>query len=229
MLHADNPADSALFERILDKVLDVQIARAKKFGFVPFTFDPDLHGKSPDKTVPGQSIRLAHHAAELSVKIETTRAPLSAKLRELARLHLGADGLARSLAEARARPAAATGQATPAGAGENAPRPKAEVKDLSKATTPAAHAQEIIRMVEAYRTFGEAAYLQAAEQQARLAYVQFCDATCPLPKATTDPNPLTAEGKPFGSYYFRGATLMHAFALLAEAQKRPRAPFSGGP
>lgn len=36
-------------ERILHRVLDVQIARTKKYGFVPLTFDPDHKGKSPPR------------------------------------------------------------------------------------------------------------------------------------------------------------------------------------
>ena len=63
---------------------------------------------------------------------------------------------------------------------------------------------------------GEVDFLEAAEQQARLACVRFMDGTCPLPKAYEGQR-RTAEGKPFPDFYFRGARLMHAFACLGEA------------
>jgi len=96
-------------------------------------------------------------------------------------------------------------------------RPKAAVADLSGGDTPNAHAKEMLRRLAWYRTFGDAAYLRAAERQARLAHARFMDETCPLPKAFDPPRTTTAAGKPFPDFYFRGARLMHAFARLGEA------------
>ena len=199
--HARNAEVKAKMEAILNKVLDVQIARARKYGFVPFTFDPDYKGKDPGKQAPGQSIRLAHHAAELSVRVAKANPAMSAKLAELARLHLGPDGL---------KPAPSA----------PAKRPPATVADLSKADTPPRHAQEIVRRLEWHKAYQDAAFLKAAERQARLAYVRFMDATCPLPKAYSGPPRKTADGKPFPDFSFRGASLMHAFGLLGEALRQ---------
>jgi hypothetical protein len=53
---------------------------------------------------------------------------------------------------------------------------------------------------------------------ARLAYINFCDDACPLPKAYAGSSLKTTQGAPFPDFYFRGAKLMHAFALLGEAK-----------
>ena len=218
-IHAKYAGPKQQFAKILNTVLDVQIARTKKFGFVPFTFDPDVKGKDPGKSAPGQSIRLANHAAELSVTIAKANPAISAKFAELARLHLGADGLKRAVRNMEMY--IATGdRAYLQGYRPGAARPKAAAADLSRADTPDPHGQEIIRLVRYYRRYKDPATLQAATRQARLAHVRFMDNTCPLPKAYSGGPRKTAAGKPFGDFYFRGAKLMHAFALLAEAQKR---------
>jgi hypothetical protein len=186
-----NEEIKAKMRDILNRVLDVQIARTKKYGFVPFTFDPDYKGKDPGKSVPGQSIRLARHAAELAKTIGDKQ--IGAKLDELARLHLVKSSDKNDLQ-----------------------KPPAEVANLSKADTPAPHGEAIIRLVGLYRTDKDREYLRAAQQQARLAYVRFMDDNSPLPKAYETLRK-TADGKPFPDFYFRGAKMMHAFALLGEA------------
>jgi len=203
-------------EQVLNTVLDAQIARARKFGFVPFTFEPDLRGKPPGKRVPGQSLRLAHHAAEMSLKLEAANPALAAKLAELARLHLGERWRERALADLRAY--AATGdKGYLEGKRDPRERPPASVADLSRADTPPRHATEILRRLWWFETYGDRAYLDAAERQARAAYGRFLDGKCPLPKAFADGPRKTASGEPFPDFYFRGAGLMRAFALLGEA------------
>jgi len=93
-------------------------------------------------------------------------------------------------------------------------------RDLSKKSTSRAIAREIVRYVKLYRKYKDKAYLQIARRQGRLAYVRFMDDVCPLPKAYSGGRRKTAEGKGFGDFYFRGAELMGAFALLGEALKR---------
>ena len=204
--------------RILTRMLDVQIARARKYGFVPFTFDADYEGKEARKT--GQSDRLGYHAAELSVPMCVGDTDLARKLRELARLLLGDGKLEQALNNVE-RYAATGDSGYLRGAYDPDQKPDAKVQDLSKADSPGPHAREIIRLLQWHRHARDAAYLKAAEQQARLAYARFMDDTCPLPKAYETPRK-TGEGKPFPGFYFRGAQLMHAFALLAEAQARAR-------
>jgi len=191
-------------------VLDVQIARAKKYGFVPFTFEVDIKGKDPGKSAPGQSIRLAHHAVELSLTMRHADAGIADKLVTLARLHLDDAKFAKSLADAKVR----LGGAGPTGA-----KPKPEFRDLSRNNTPSASAREIIRYVKLYRKYEDKAYLEVARRQGRIAYVRFMDATCPLPKAYSGGRRKTAGGKEFPDFYFRGAELMGALALLGEALK----------
>jgi len=220
-LHARSAGMKKKVERILNKVLDVQIARAKKYGFVPFTFDPDYRGSDPGKKAPGQSIRLAHHAAELSVRMRGADAPLAAKLEELARLHLGREKL-KQAAKNMEMYLATGDRAYLQGERDEGAKPPPAVADLSKADAPAKHAAEIIRRLQWYGTYGDAAYLKAAERQARLACVRFLDETCPLPKAYAGPPRKTVAGEAFGDFYFRGAKLMHAFALLGEALRKGR-------
>ena len=215
-LHAKDAESKHLFAKILTTVLDAQIARTKKYGFVPFTFDVDLKGKNPGKKAPGQSIRLARHAAELSVTLAKANPAISAKFAELARLHLGADGFKLAVRNAELR---AAGRSDLPGAGQAAPKPPATVVDLSKADTPTPHARAILRLLDGYRQYKDPAYLQAATAQARIARARFMDETCPLPKAYSGGLKKTHEGKPFGDFTFRGAKLMHAFALLGEARK----------
>ena len=195
---------------VFNTVLDAQIARAKKYGFIPFTFDPDVKGKDPGKSAPGQSIRLAHHAVELSLTMRAADEGIADKLAALAKLHLDDAKFARSLVDAKVR----LGGAGPTGA-----KPQAEFRDLSSNNTPSASAREIVRYVKLYRRYKDKAYLEVARKQGRVAYVRFMDDTCPLPKAYSLGRRKTAEGKEFPDFYFRGAELMGAFALLGEAMK----------
>ena len=212
-LNTKNPQVKKELERAFNTVLDVQIARTKKYGFVPFTFEPDVKGKDPGKSPPGQSIRLARHAAELSLRMKDADAGIAAKLAELARLHLGQEKFEQTLKDMKVRLAGGDVQAKPGA------RPKAEVRDLSRADTPGRHAAEIVRLLQWYKIYEDGAYLKAAEKQGRLACVRFMDDTCPLPKAYAGGPRKTAEGKAFPDFYFRGAALMRAFAFLGEALK----------
>jgi hypothetical protein len=195
-------------ERILNRVLDVQIVRTKKFGFVPFTFDPDYKGKDPGKSPPGQSLRLAGHAAELSCALRAKKAApeIAAKLKQLAVLHLGREGFEKAAAALQGKEV-------------QTPKPEPRVKDLSQSRTPDDYANEMLRNIEYYRRYGDEAYLKAADTYARLACIAFCDGACPLPKAYAGASPTTTQGDPFPDFYFRGAKLMHAFALLGEAKR----------
>jgi len=218
-LHARNAEVKAGFKRILNTVLDVQVARARTYGFVPFTFEADLKGKDPGKQAPGQSIRLAHHAAELSVTLRRADPALAAKFQELARLHLGEDGLKEALTNVTMY--AATGDRDDLqGRRDAREKPLPNVQDLSKADTPQPHARAILSRLQWHRQYKDEAYLTAAERQARLAYVRFIDEACPLPKAYAGRPRRTVGGEPFPDFTFRGAKLMHAFALLGEAQRR---------
>jgi len=217
-LATSNAAVKRQMAQILSKVLDVQIARAREFGFIPFTFDPDVKGTKPHKS--GQSDRLGYHAAELAVRIRAAHARLADKLAELARVILGEEKLKQ--AEKSIEMYLATRDSGYLHGGyDPAHKPAARVRDLSKANTPTPHAREIIRLLQWHKHTGDAAYLTAAVQQARLAYVRFMDGACPLPKAYEAPRK-TVEGKPFPDFYFRGACLVHAFALLAEAKAKTR-------
>jgi hypothetical protein len=191
--------------RVLNRALDVQIARARRFGFIPFTFDVDFKGKAAKKS--GQSDRLARHAAEVSVTVRDASPRIASKLEELARLLIGEAKVKAIVSQedsGRSRPP------------DGAKRPAAGVADLSKADSAPPHAREIIRRIEWYRAYRDEAYLEAAKEQARLAYVRFMDDKCPLPKAYENARP-TAAGEPFPDFYLRGAKLMHAFALVGEA------------
>jgi hypothetical protein len=97
------------------------------------------------------------------------------------------------------------------------PKPQPRVGDLSRSRTPDGYADEILRNVDYYKRSGDDACLKAADACARLAYVAFCDDACPLPKACAGSRPTMTQGKPFPDFYFGGAKLMHAFALLGEA------------
>jgi hypothetical protein len=198
---------------ILNSVLDVQISRARKYGFIPFTFDADVKGKKPRTT--GQSDRLASHAAELSLDTLGPAPAISAKLRELAALQLGdtrLENLLRDIVVSRGRDSRASNGNT-----AEAARPPATATDLSRTNTSLTHGREILRLLECYTKYDNELYLKAAEQQARMAYAMFCDGKSPLPKAFSGGLQKTASGQDFHDFYFRGAELMHAFALLGEA------------
>ena len=212
-LNAKDPGVRKQIGVVFNTVLDAQIARAKKYGFVPFTFDPDVKGKDPGKSAPGQSIRLAHHAVELSLTMRAADAGIADKLATLARLHLDDAKFAKSLADAKVRLAGGEREVS------TAAKPQAEFRDLSKSNTPSASAREIVRYVKLYRQYKDKTYLEIARKQGRVACVRFMDATCPLPKAYSGGRRKTAEGEDFPDFYFRGAELMGAFALLGEALK----------
>ncbi|MFP4058660.1 MAG: hypothetical protein ACLF0G_17475 [Candidatus Brocadiia bacterium] len=193
--HASRPEMRRRVEAICHKALDMAIARTRRHGFFPLTFEPELRGKPAGEKTPGQSTRLARHAREVAEQLAEASPELAAKLRTLATLHLG-------------DPAPAPGRA----------KPPARLEDLSQATTPDAHADAILRNLAAYRAGGDPAFLDVARTHARIAYVLFCDQTCPLPKARVDSHQArTTQGKPFPDHSFRGARLMKAFALLGEA------------
>lgn len=220
-LNARNGEVKKRMERILNNVLDVQIARAKKYGFVPFTFEADIKGKSPGKGAPGQSIRLARHAAELSVTIRHGNPGIAAKFAELAKRHLGEEKFKAAVKNMEMY--LATRDRDYLRGGRDARRkPPPAVEDLSKANTPRPHAWAILRRLQWHKRYKDEAYLRAAEQQARLAYVRFMDDTCPLPKAYAGGPRKTVAGDPFPDFTFRGAKLMHAFALLGEAERRTK-------
>jgi len=223
-----DPAVRSQMADILTKVLDVQIARAKTYGFIPMTFKPDLQGKKPKRT--GQSDRLGRHAAEVAVTLRDAAPAITTKMAELARLLLGEDPAEAIMGVAERAPKAPGGMATPAWPWETLdsmatqqrvtmpPRPpEPRVADLAKADAPNRHADAILRRLTWYRTFGDAAYLEVAEAQARRAFARFMDGTSRLPKAFDPPKTTTAAGEPFPDFYFRGARLMHAFARVGEA------------
>lgn len=190
---------------ILNRVLDVQIARAAKHGFIPFTFEADVEGKKAKENA--QSDRLGRSAAQLSLLAGDHALGLTAKLRELGSLILGEDELARVL-----RGGDATARESDA-----ASRPSAKVAKLGAEDSSVKHAREIIRRVQWFSAYKDPAYLHAAEQQASIARELFCDGISPLPKAYPEPPRKTESGESFPDFYFRGAKLMHAFALLGEA------------
>jgi len=100
-------------------------------------------------------------------------------------------------------------------------KPEIKILDLSKSITPDQHALEILRQLKAYQQYGDKASLDAAETYARQAYAMFCDGKCPLPKAFAVGVLLkTAQGEPFPDFYFHGAKLMRAFALLGKARQK---------
>ena len=212
-LSSKDPTVHKEMKDILNAVLDVQIKRAQKYGYIPFTFEVDYKGKKAYKSA--QSDRLGAHVAELSVTCRKRLPSISSKLKNLAELLLGRDRTSEIVRKAESSSVA--GAATPDSHSET--KPPVTVADLSSAQLPEKHAQEIIRRVDWFKQYGDVGYLAVARQQAHAAYVLFCDDRSPLPKANAAGAPTTTEGKPFPDYYFKGAKLMHAFALVAEAGK----------
>lgn len=192
---------------ILKRVLDVQIARARKHGFIPATFKHELQGKKPANGP--QDERLARHSLEMSLVLAEADPALAAKLRRLATCVLGEGQVPVPLEKGPAGHAFDPGK-----------KPVASLVDLSKARTPDRHAKAILQRVDWFREYGDAAYARMAEKQARMAYVQFCDDVCPLPKAVAGSGRIrTADGNVFPDFYFRGAALMHAFARVGEVRR----------
>ena len=185
-------------DKIILRTLDAQIVRAKRYGFIPFTFDVDLKGKKARKNA--QSNRLGQHAAVLSIVTSDSHPEISARLFKLSELLLGKKRAVQI----------ATGESTPE-------KVKSGVCDLDDVQTSSRHAQEIIRRLEWYKSSGSVAYLEAAEKQASAAYKMFCDDKSSLPKAFAGDLRKTPSGELFPDFYFKGARLMHAFALLGEA------------
>jgi hypothetical protein len=196
---AKQPKVRQELEAILSHVLDAQIDRAKRFGFIPFTFDPDLKGSAAGKEIPSQTIRLARHAARLA---RAAPPQVADRLRALAKLHL----TSQQLAEASQTDTQL----------EDDPAARSP-KDLARARRPQRHAVETTRRVRYFEATGDRAYLDAARDQARAARALFLDGRSPLPKAIAGTLAKTPAGKTFPDFYFRGASLMHAFALLGKA------------
>ncbi len=189
---------------ILTQVLDVQIARAEKHGFIPFTFDPELHRTAPRES--DQSNRLARHAAELSSRFREQVPGVSAQLEKLGMLVLGRDEYLKATCATEESGSDDDGSA----------RPPASIARLPGNESSEEHALEIIKRVEWFIEYNDPAYLRAAERQASIADSLFCDEKSPLPKAFPGLPRKTVSGEPFPDFYFRGAKLMHAFAMLGE-------------
>lgn len=198
-VHSRDHTFKAEMESILHRVLDMAVSRSEKYGFFPFTFEPDLKGRDPGAKPPGQSIRLAGHALEVAAQLGKGLPDVQAKLARLAELH----GLNRP----GPRPGGIPGTG-----------PRAVVRDLSGSREPEPYAKTILANLDLYRQHGDRAFLDLARTYAKAAHGRFCDDRCPLPKARVDSDQArTAQGKRFPDYYFRGARLMKAFALLGEA------------
>jgi hypothetical protein len=199
-LNSKDAAFKAEVVGVFNKVLDMAIGRTEKYGFFPFTFAPELTGKLKDKKAPDQSLRLAQHARDLSVVLKDALPEISAKLEKLARLHLGE----KKEAAVEVKP----------------PKPEAQFLAI-KGMQSSRYAQAIRRNVDLYRTYDDTAFLTVARQYADTAAKLFLDDVCPLPKYSSVPL-MTPSGEPFPDFYFRGAELMHAFALLGEAAQAQR-------
>lgn len=198
-VHSKNATFRAEIEAVFENVLTMAISRTEKYGFFPFTFAPELRGKSAGTQAPGQSIRMARHAADVAGKLDDAAPAIAAKLRKLADLHL----------KNRTPRPATSGKPTP------------QFRDLSRShREPGPHADAILRNVALYRRYKDAEFLKVADLHARQAAAMFCDATCPLPKARAGiAAHKTTQGEPFPDFYFRGAKLMGAFAVLGETQR----------
>lgn len=227
-LNSERPEFRRKMEEVFHKVLDMAVARTEKYGFFPFTFDPELHGRDPEKDRFGQPIRLAHESLDVALQIEKANPQVAAKLRKLAELNLGPEEYRKSVrklemrrqseAEDHAEPRQSMG-----------PKPRIRIKDLSRSRTSSEYGAEIVRYVDLYRQYGDKAYLDAAETYGRLAYLAFCDDKSPLPRARPGSGAYTtAEGKPFPDFYFHGGGLMHAFARLGEAKGKDESHRPGG-
>ena len=90
------------------------------------------------------------------------------------------------------------------------------LRDLSENATPLDYAEDILQNLARYEQFGDGKFLRVAETYARLACVRFLNDQCPLPKARAGIQ-RTSQAEPFPDYYFHGAKLMRAFALLGDA------------
>ena len=219
-IHSQNPEHKKQIANILNRVLDMAISRSKTYGFYPFDLRVDLQGRDPGKTAPAQSIRLAHHAVDLALQLQNELPNVTTKFRNLATLHLGDqtdETTMRNLAWAKELKSSDFIQRKKDPLAKPDPT---HMLDLSDRVLSTAHASEILYHLKLYRTFNDPAYLKTAETYGHLAYTMFCDNISPLPKGFAKGIPIhTAQGKPFPDFYFQGAKLMHAFALLGEALK----------
>jgi hypothetical protein len=217
-IHSQNPEHKKQIANILNSVLHMAVTRSETYGFYPFDLRVDLQGRDPGKTVPTQSIRLAHHAVDIALQLKNELTEITSKLRKLATLHLGdqtKETTLRNLTWAKELRSSGFIQ------GKQDPLYKPDpnyILDLSDRVLSTTHASEILYHLKLYRTFNDPAYLKTAETYGRLAHAMFCDDTSPLPKGFAKSVPIhTARGKTFPDFYFQGAKLMHAFALLGEA------------
>ena len=202
----------------LTRVTDMALSRTEKYGFFPFSFEPELLGKEPGRETPAQSLRLAHHAFEVSGQLETIGPEVAARLRRFSRLQLKeqADDVTRR----NLRLARETGDVSFL-AGKTMPPPDqvTTLRDFSDDALSENLAQEILNCVWFHRDTGRPEYLAAAEAYARIASEAFCDDRSPLPRAFRFEAPRrTATGAPFPDFYFGGARLMRAFAELGAVQ-----------
>jgi hypothetical protein len=199
------PAFRAELRNVFDRTLDMALARTERWGAYPWNLEPDFkadEGKSvkPNPKPCEQTLRLARHARRIGESLRATEPVLAAKLETLAELHLG--------------PPAAV--AAPPAVRPPAPPPRVVLSD--RADTLAA---DMERFADLYVQERDPAYLAAAEALARHARDLYLDGICPLPRARLTPATLR-DGASFPDFYWRGATLMRAFAKVGALQRPHR-------
>ena len=220
-IHSTNSEYKDQITHILNRVIDMAISRTEKYGIYPFDLSVDLEGTDPNRKSPNQSIRLAHHAIDLAHQLDGELPEIQKKLRKFSILHLGDQS-----EETTMRNIAWAQELKSSDFIQNKKKPldkpdPADIRDLSDQVQSTIHATEILYHLKLYHTYNEPAYLKTAETYARLAYAMFCDDTSPLPKGFAKGVPLqTAQGNSFPDFYFQGAKLMKAFALLGEALQK---------
>ena len=212
-----NPSVRTELTVAFHRTLNMAISRTEKHGFFPFSFEVEMRGAPPGTEASTQSIRLAHHAFAIGDQLETVAPDLAAKLRRLAQLHLKEqpdDVTRRNL-----RLAAASGNVGfIAGKKMTPPERVAALRDFSGDAVSDGIAQEIADCVVFYNETKRPEYLRAATEYARIARELFCDEHSPLPRALRQEVSLrTTRGEAFPDFYFDGARLMRAFALLGSA------------
>lgn len=224
-LNTDKAEVRAKLAEAFNRTADMMVSRTEKYGFYPFDLLPDVQGIDPGKEAPGQSIRLAHHAVDVARQIEKADPQVAAKLRRFAKLHLKDQPeevtMARLAAFKEGGGDISSGIQYLQGGDAAAVKPEPVLRDLSASVMSEPYANEILSNLRLYRRHGDKACLKIAETQARLAHERFCDEASPLPRAFAHGIPIrTAQGEPFPDFYFQGAKLMRAFALLGEALKQ---------
>ena len=206
---------------ILDRVATMAVKRTERWGFFPMDLRPEFEGADPGNRAPAQSIRLAHHAAWLATQLEPENPRVAGKLRRLSELHLGKQPYAttlRNLAWAKA-----TGDNSFIQGTRDTRLPAAGRPPLSAAVMADDYATQILVYIRKYRERGNETDLRFAKVYARLAHERFIDGTSPLPRAFAAGAPIRArDGEPFPDFYFHGAKLMRAFALLGEISQQQK-------